>query len=130
MFEQFCRSILRIVTRNSKALANLVMGLASQPLARSVVEISLSNSYNYQHSSINKVIDGLDKKLYKEKKKGADGKPIADDVKLNRLEVEKKFTNQGVSFSQTVRRFLFDEYRYKFIVPSSFSEFTSTKTCL
>jgi len=102
MVEQFCKSILQIVTRNSKALSNLVMGLSSQPMSRSVVEVSLSACYHYQHSSINKVIDGLDKKLEKEKKKGEDGKAIKGEVILSRLEVEKKFTDKGGSFFKTV----------------------------
>ena len=63
MVEQFCKSILQIVTRNSKALANLVMGLASQNYSGSVVQVSLNACYHYQHSSINKVVDGLDEKL-------------------------------------------------------------------
>jgi len=102
MVEQFCKSILQIVTRNSKALANLVMGIVSQPLARSVVEISLSGCYHYQHSSINKVIDGLDKKLEQEKKEGSNGKPLAGDNKLSRLEVEKKFAYKGGTLSKAV----------------------------
>ncbi|MFT5763801.1 MAG: ribosome-associated translation inhibitor RaiA [Saprospiraceae bacterium] len=102
MVEQFCKSILQIVTRNSKALANLVMGLSSVSLARSVVEVSLSDCYHYQHSSINKVIDGLDKKLEKEKRKGDDGKAIKEDIILSRIEVEKKFTYKGGSFFKTV----------------------------
>lgn len=91
MVEQFCKSILRIVTRSSKSLANLVMGLASQTFARSVVEISLGNCYHYQHSSINKTISRLDKKLETEKQGG-------ESEKLSRLEVEKKFANKGSSF--------------------------------
>lgn len=102
MVEQFCKSILQIETRNSKALANLVMGLSSNPLARSVVELSLSGCYHYQHSSINKVIDGLNKKLSHEKKKGANGQVIEKDVNLSCAEVEKKFTYKGGSFFKTV----------------------------
>ncbi len=102
MVEQFCKSILQIETRNSKALANLVMGLSSQPFARSVVELSLSGCYHYQHSSINKVIDGLDKKLKHEKRKGSDGKVLEEDIYLSRLEVEKKFRHKGRSFFETL----------------------------
>lgn len=94
MVEQFCKSILQIETDNSKGLANLVMGLSSQPLARSVVEISLSGCYHYQHSSINKSIDGLDKRIKKKHPKDGD----EQGIKLSRLEVEKKFTYQGGSF--------------------------------
>ena len=100
MVEQFCKSILQIVTRNSKALANLVMGLASQSFATSVVQVSLSACYHFQHSSINKTIDGLDKKLHKEKSE-AERKEGAD-AKLTRLEVEKKFTYEGRLFYKTV----------------------------
>ena len=39
MVEKFCRSILQIIGRNTKALANLAMGLASQTFAKSVVEV-------------------------------------------------------------------------------------------
>jgi len=59
MVEQFCKSILQIVGKKTKALANLVMGLSSQCFARSVVEVSLSKCYHYQYSSINKAIAGL-----------------------------------------------------------------------
>jgi len=101
MVEQFCKSILQIETRNSKGLANLVMGLSSQSFAKSVVEVSLSSCYHYQYSSINKVIDGLAKKLEKEKKKGDDGKRVKEDESLSRLEVEKKFRFEGGSFAKT-----------------------------
>ena len=54
--EQFCKSILRIETEKNKALANVVMGLASQRSSKSVVELSLSPCYHYQYSSISKVV--------------------------------------------------------------------------
>lgn len=95
MVEQFCKSILRIVTRSSKSLANLVMGLSSQTFAKSVVEVSLSNCYHYQHSSINKTISRLDKKLDCERKGG-------DSEQLSRLEVEKKFATKGKSFFKAI----------------------------
>ena len=95
MIEQFCKSILRIVTRNSKAFANLVMGLASQRGAKSVVELSLSRSYHYQYSSISKSIKALDKEFKKAKDKEL-------PKVLSRQEVEKKFTNQGASFTKTL----------------------------
>lgn len=57
--EQFCKSILQIEVGNSKALANLVMGLCSSPQAGSVAEVSLSDCYHYQYSSINKAISSL-----------------------------------------------------------------------
>jgi len=94
MVEQFCKSILQIVCHNSKALANLVMGLASQTFSNSVVGISLSNCYHYQYSSINKTIDTLDKPVWKEKKQT---KSEAKE-QLSREEVEKKFAIEGTLF--------------------------------
>lgn len=89
MVEQFCRSILQIMSYNTKALANLVMGLASQTFAKSVVEISLSKTYHYQHSSINKTIDSIDKRIKQDIGIGKD----KIQEKESRLAVEKKFTN-------------------------------------
>jgi hypothetical protein len=77
------------MSRNTKALANLVMGLASQTFAKSVVEISLSQTYHYQHSSINKTIDSLDKSL----KQGNGSANGASKEQESRLEVEKKFAD-------------------------------------
>lgn len=94
MVEQFCRSILQIVNRNTKALANLVMGLASQTCATSVVGLSLGNCYHYQYSSINKTIDNLDKPLPKEQKSSTS----AAKEQLSRQEVEKKFAIEGAIF--------------------------------
>jgi len=85
MVEQFCDSILQTGTRNSKALANLVMGLSSQRSARSVVEVCLSPCYHYQYSSINKTIAGINKP------KGGKSKVIEED--LSPQEVEKNFVN-------------------------------------
>lgn len=85
MVEQFCKSILQIETRNSKGLANLVMGLSSQISASSVVEIALSPAYHYQYSSISKSIDELNK---------AQGCSAGiESCLLDRQEVEKKFAN-------------------------------------
>jgi len=100
MVEQFCRSILQIVGRNTKALANLVMGLASQTFAKSVVEVSLSKTYHYQHSSINKTIGNLDKPLNRRK-----NKPKEEEKKerMSRQEVEKKFANKGRLFRKAFR---------------------------
>ena len=95
MVEQFCRSIIRIVGLNTKALANLVMGLASQTFANSVVEVSLSKVYHYQYSSINKAVKSLDKRL---KKRNGKSKEIEEPEKMSRLEVEKKFANKGRIF--------------------------------
>jgi len=78
MVEQFCKSTLQIEVGNNKALANLVMGLSSNPRAKSVVEVSLSPCYHYQHSSINKAIN-----TFYEKKKSKE-----------RLELGKKIVNQ------------------------------------
>lgn len=105
MVEQFCKSILRIVGRNSKALANLIMGLASQPFAKSVVEISLSKCYHYQYSSINKAVDSISKPLKKRKSKVGkeeEEKKSEEEEKLSQLEVEKKFAYQGGSFFKAV----------------------------
>lgn len=85
MVEQFCDSILQTGTRNSKALANLVMGLSTQRTARSVVEVSLSPCYHYQYSSINKTIEGINKP------KG--GKKRTGKKDLSPQEVEKKFAD-------------------------------------
>lgn len=87
MIEKFCKSILQIEIRNSKALANIVMGLASQTHARSVVETSLSSSNHYQHTSINKVINSL--------YESATSKEIrSKKVCKTRLELEKKFISE------------------------------------
>jgi len=59
MIEQFCNSILQQKIPQTKALANLIMGLASQTNAKSVVEVSESPCYHYQYSSISKVITAL-----------------------------------------------------------------------
>jgi len=90
--EQFCKSILQIVGRNSKALANLIMGLVSQPFAKSIVEISLSKCYHYQYSSINKAVDSLSKPLKKRKTKADLEKMTEEEMNLSQLELEKKFT--------------------------------------
>lgn len=85
MLEQFCKSILHLEIEKSKALANLVMGLSSQPQARSVAEISLSKCYHYQYSSINKAIDGLFKQ----------GQGIEESTgQKRRWEVEKNFASK------------------------------------
>lgn len=59
MIEQFCNSILQQKIPQTKALANLIMGLASQTNAKSVVDISESPCYHYQYSSISKIITAL-----------------------------------------------------------------------
>ena len=94
MVEQFCKSILQIVTRNSKALVNLVMGVVSQTFARSVVEVSLSRCYHYQHSSISYSLVDIDKKVERIKK--------GEEERLSRLEVEKKFTCEGGLFFKAI----------------------------
>ena len=100
MVEQFCRSILQIVGRNTKALANLVMGLASQTFAKSIVEISLSKAYHYQYSSINKTLDNLYKPSNQRKNKP---KEEEEKEKMSRQEVEKKFANKGRIFRKALR---------------------------
>lgn len=86
MVKLFCESILQIEIRNSKALANLVMGLGSSSTLSSAVSISLSPCYHYQYSSISKTVTGLNKRLKKDKVK-KDESSI-----LTPLEMEKKFT--------------------------------------
>lgn len=82
--EQFCHSILRMENQKSKAIANLVMGLASQCSARSAVEVSLSPCYHYQYSSISDAIDGL----------FCCEKEAAAEVEKARKECEKNFVCQ------------------------------------
>ena len=103
MVEQFCRSILQIVGLKTKALANLVMGLASQTFASSVVEVSLSETYHYQYSSITKTVKALDKPLRKRnaKAKEAENESAKKD-KLSRKEVEKKFAIKGRIFRKAI----------------------------
>ena len=59
MVEQFCRSILQLGIGKSKSIVNLIMGLASQTNAKSVVEVSLNPCYHFQYSSISKAIDSI-----------------------------------------------------------------------
>lgn len=54
--EQYCHDILELDINRSKAVANLVMALASYTEAKSVVELSLSPIYHYEYSSIFKAI--------------------------------------------------------------------------
>ena len=90
MVKQFCESILQIEIRNSKALANLVMGLSSESTLSSAIAISLSPCYHYQHTSISKVVTGLNIRLKKTLKK--DSLEIDQSRLLTPLEMEKKFT--------------------------------------
>lgn len=87
MVKQFCESIIQIGIRTSKALANLVMGLASQRRAKSVVEVSLSGCYHYQYSSISKCLSQMDKPK--------DFKGCSGTEKLGQQELEKKFIREG-----------------------------------
>ena len=57
--ESFCHSILRLVVGKSKALANLVMALASNNNFNSVTDLSRSVCYHYQYSSISDSINGI-----------------------------------------------------------------------
>lgn len=59
IIESFCHSILQLGVGKSKALTNLVMGLASHQGARSVTALSLSECYHYQYSSISDAINAL-----------------------------------------------------------------------
>lgn len=104
MVEKFCRSILQIVGLNTKALANLIMGLASQRFATSVVEISLSKVYHYQYSSINKAIKTLDIAQIKSKGQEETSKEEGskEQKKMKRAEVEKKFVFKGRILRETL----------------------------
>ena len=86
MVKQFCESILQIEIRNSKALANLVMGLSSESILASAISISLSPCYHYQHTSISKTVTGLNIRLKK------DYIEVNQSHLLTPLEMEKKFT--------------------------------------
>lgn len=88
MVEQFCKSILQIEIENNKVLANIVMGLSSEPNLRSVVELSLSPCYHYEYSSISKGINSLYEKGKKRKKRKK-----GSIEKKSRLGVEKKIVN-------------------------------------
>jgi hypothetical protein len=64
----------------NNALANLVMGLSSQTNARSVTEVSLSNCYHYQYSSISDALNGM-----------FEGNDCSvSELEASRLELEKK----------------------------------------
>jgi len=86
MVEQFCKSILQLKIGKSKSIVNLIMGLASQINAKSVVEVSLSSCYHFQYSSISKAINSLYENPVKE---------LAETQKetLSWKEVEKKFVS-------------------------------------
>jgi hypothetical protein len=47
--EQFCKSLLNLPFGKSKALANLIMALASNLYHQSVVKLSLIACYHYQY---------------------------------------------------------------------------------
>lgn len=108
MIEQFCESILQTENGNGKALANLVMGLASHPFARSVVEISTSPCYHYQYSSISKSIDQISHI------RGGAKEPhkTPSKSKVDREEVEKNFVFKEGSFFKAFWEILVDEHRY------------------
>ncbi|MEM7375108.1 MAG: hypothetical protein AAF587_41320 [Bacteroidota bacterium] len=93
--DKFCHSILGLKVGKSKALANLVMGLASQTTARSVVEVSLSGCYHYQFSSISKVLSGL---CVPWARPGCAPKDLGEW----RLMLEKNFVDQAGIFCQTL----------------------------
>lgn len=65
---QFCLDILDLEVKLSRALLNLVFALCSYQAAQSVVELSLSPIYRYEHTSIYKVIERLakDSRMYTE----------------------------------------------------------------
>lgn len=55
----FCLSILTLTVRHAKALANLVMSLASYSPSQSVTALSESPHFHYKYSSIADAINGL-----------------------------------------------------------------------
>lgn len=57
--KSFCHSILQMGVGKSKALANLVMALASNESSNSVTDLSRSACYHYQYSSISDSIRGF-----------------------------------------------------------------------
>jgi hypothetical protein len=57
--ETFCRSILHLLVGKPKALANLVMALASNDNFSSVTDLSRSSCYHHQYSSVCDSINGL-----------------------------------------------------------------------
>jgi hypothetical protein len=57
--EIFCHSILHLLVGKSKALANLVMALASNDNSRSVTDLCRNTCCHYQYSSICDNINGL-----------------------------------------------------------------------
>ena len=57
--EAFCLEIIEQDIPRSRALANLVMALASYTSAHSVTELSLSPVYHYQFSSISNAVSEL-----------------------------------------------------------------------
>ena len=57
--ETFCDAILGLKVGRRKALANLLMALASNTGSRSVTALSESRVYHYQYSSITKSIDAF-----------------------------------------------------------------------
>ncbi len=89
MTEAFCHSILRLPINKSKALCNLVMGLASQVNASSPTAISLEDCYHYQYSSISDSINALFEAEQHD----------PSEVKAARLEMEKKFISQDRLFT-------------------------------
>ena len=57
--ESFCQALLELDINHAKALANLVISLASYTEADSVVELSKSPLYHFQYSSICDAINAL-----------------------------------------------------------------------
>jgi len=64
--KQFCKLILRLNLLGTKPLANILMALASQTDANSVVQISENPCFHYQYSSISKFMERLFKSKSKE----------------------------------------------------------------
>lgn len=126
MVEQFCKSILQLGIKRCKGLANLVMGLGSQTFARSVVEVSLSPCYHFQHSSINKAID----EIFSEAKEPEKEEGCHSSAAIDRQEVEKKFISEEGFTSEALRKVLVAEHRQQSAVSASFTDAASKEVRL
>jgi len=84
--EKFCHSILQTKVGRSKALANLVISLASQVAASSVTSLSLNPCYHYQYSSIRDAINFL----HEEKKESV---ASLDEAKCKKMEKKESIAS-------------------------------------
>jgi len=79
---KFCQKLLSFFDNNSKAIVNLIVALASNIGAKSVIELALNPVYNYQYSSICDAIDNI----FKYKTQNA----TTQEKTAERLEFDKK----------------------------------------